>query len=70
MAMTETINSMRMLSLRSRLDTRQQEKSRLIAEITSSTTAPRRRREAMVRYTSLIEDIREISSELDILQGR
>jgi hypothetical protein len=68
--MTETIHTMRMLSLRSRLDTRQQEKSLLIAEITSNTTAPRRKKEAMVRYTSLIEDIRAISNELATLQGR
>ena len=68
--MTETINTMRMLSLRSRLDTRQQEKSRLIAEITSSVTAPRRRQEAMIRYSSLVQAIREISHELDTLQGR
>jgi Tfp pilus assembly protein PilN len=68
--MTQTINTMRMRSLRSRLDTRQQEKSRLIAEITATATAPRRRQEAMVRYTSLVQDIRQISNELDTLQAR
>ena len=64
--MAEAISAIRMLSLRSRLDNRQQEKSRLIAEITAATTAPRRKREAMLRYTILINDIRELSKELNL----
>jgi hypothetical protein len=68
--MAEAISAIRMLSLRSRLDHRQQEKSRLIAEITAVATAPRRKREAMLRYTTLINDIREISKELNLRHGR
>ncbi|MGA7107203.1 MAG: hypothetical protein WBV28_19650 [Terracidiphilus sp.] len=68
--MAEAISAIRMLSLRSRLDHRQQEKSRLIAEMTTATTAPRRKREAMLRYTTLINDIREISKELNLRHGR
>jgi hypothetical protein len=68
--MAEAISAIRMLSLRSRLDHRQQEKSRLIAEMTAVTTAPRRKREAMLRYTTLINDIREISKELNRRYGR
>jgi hypothetical protein len=68
--MAEAISAIRILSLRSRLDHRQQEKSRLIAEITAVATAPRRKREAMLRYTTLINDIREISKELNLRHGR
>jgi hypothetical protein len=68
--MTETIRAIEMLSLRSRLDDRQQEKFKLFAEINSSATAPRRRREATMRYAHLMEDIREISNELGRQRGR
>lgn len=68
--MAEMISAIRLLSLRCRLDNHQQEKSRLIAEITAGTTAPHRKKAAMVRYTVLIEDIREISKQLGLLHGR
>jgi hypothetical protein len=67
--MSQTIGAMRLLSLRARLDAHQQEKSRLLATITSSTTSPRQKQEASHRYSRLISDIREISTALGTGQG-
>jgi hypothetical protein len=67
--MSQTIGAMRLLSLRARLDAHQQEKSRLLATITNTATPPRRKQEAVHRYTRLIADIREISMALGTPQS-
>ena len=44
-------------------------KSSVLAEITSTTAAPRRKQEAVRRYTSLTADIRRLTKELEALYG-
>lgn len=67
--MYELIRTIRANSLRDRLSHYEVEKAGLLAEINSSTIGPTRKRDAFLRYSSVIMGMRAINAELNRLEG-
>src|ERR1017187_2217513 len=60
----------RLETLKSQLAGTRLEKSSLCAEISSASTKPMRKEEAMIRFAAIVAELRKLSNELEMLVGK